>query len=239
MTVRMRMPNFLIAGVQRGGTTSINRMLNQHPDLFVFRKEIHFFDKHYKKGLNWYKRHFKEIKGGLCGEKCPEYIYFEECLQRIKLHHPDMKFIVSLRDPVERATSYFKASRELRTIKAPSALIAGKQHAQHIVTLKNYSYLHFVNRGFYVDQIKTFLKYFDRSQLHISIFERMKINPYLEIVSMFNFLEVDRASFKKVKINKTHTDLKSENYLRENLKDFYTQKNEELFKLLGYEINEW
>lgn len=239
MTVRKRMPNFLIAGVQRGGTTSINRMLNQHPDLFVFRKEIHFFDKHYEKGIDWYKKHFKGISGGLCGEKCPEYIYFEECLQRIKLHRPEMKFIVSLRNPIDRAVSYYKANRPLREMCTDLAVQVGYARRTEKVNLKNYSHFHFLSRGFYVDQLKTFLKYFDRAQLHISIFEKMKKSTNKEISKMYEFLEVKESKVKRVKINHTHTDSKAEAIIREGLIDFYTQKNEELFDWLGYSINEW
>jgi hypothetical protein len=234
------MPNFLIAGVQRGGTTSLNKMLNQHPDLYIAPKEIHFFDKHYTKGIDWYKKHFAGIKGGLCGEKCPEYIYFEECLQRIKHHRPEMKFIVSLRNPVERAISYYKASRGLRSIHPRSALQEGIHKAQDIVRLKNYSYFHFLHRGFYVDQIRTFLKYFDRSQLYIIIFEKFKQQPAFEVNNVFPFLGLQkRLSLKRIKVNHTHKDVESEVYLREALSAFYTQKNEELFRLLGHEIKEW
>lgn len=239
--IRKRMPNFLIAGVQRGGTTSINRMLNQHPDLFVFRKEIHFFDKHYRKGIDWYKKHFKGIKGGLCGEKTPEYIYFEECLRRIKIHRPEMKFIVSLRDPVDRAVSYCKANRELRGLPAGVQFTRGLKKLCCKPTFTNYDSYHFIQRGRYYEQLQTFFRYFDRSQLHIIIFERFKKSPVKEIKKVFDFLEVDQVKINKVEINFTRKDNDNEQKLRIllNTHYIYHADNKKLFNLLGYEIKEW
>ncbi len=113
-------PDFIIIGVQKGGTTSLYSNLVKHPSIVPsFKKEVHFFDLNYKKGVNWYKAHFptkiylglKKFfyrKAVICGEATPYYIRHPYALQRIKKHFPNMKLIVVFRDPVYRTYSHYK-----------------------------------------------------------------------------------------------------------------------------------
>jgi len=108
----MKRIDFLIAGVQKAGTTSFDRYLRQHPEIAMAkRKEVHFFDKSPPTpfaGLNhWlYHRQFDwkaQSAGAKLGEATPIYVWWQGAIERIKAYAPDIRLIVSLRDPVERA----------------------------------------------------------------------------------------------------------------------------------------
>ena len=114
MTERLRLPDLLVLGTQKGGTSSLRRLLLDHPQLFMAAtKEVHFFSKNWDRSIDWYARHFSNAPEGVyCGESTPFYLFHQEAPQRIHNLIPQVKLIVLLRDPVERALSqYFHSVR--------------------------------------------------------------------------------------------------------------------------------
>mgnify|MGYP006439820863 CR=1 FL=1 len=112
------LPNFIIVGAQKAGTTSLFRYLTSHPQIKApFKtKEIHFFDggleseDNYKKGLKWYKSHFplkSKMYNKLTYEASPLYLFHPCAPKRIKKDIPDVKIIILLRNPVERSISHY------------------------------------------------------------------------------------------------------------------------------------
>jgi hypothetical protein len=117
----MTLPNFLIIGAQKAGTTWLANLLGRHPEVFIPPREIHYFniEENFRKGLAWYERHFEEAGGRKAiGEKTPNYFWVTESTHSARtgthvphVHHrlhealPDAKIIVLLRDPVQRAIS--------------------------------------------------------------------------------------------------------------------------------------
>ncbi|MGW0804166.1 sulfotransferase family protein [Nonomuraea sp. NPDC002799] len=112
------LPSFLIAGAQRCGTTSLYRALAQHPLLLkpVLHKGVHYFDVGYQRGLPWYQAHFPLRLGAallahrygshaLAFESSPYYLFHPLAGERIAADLPEVKLIVLVRDPVERACS--------------------------------------------------------------------------------------------------------------------------------------
>ena len=98
-------PDFLIIGVQKGGTVSAVVNLNKHPDVFV-HTEIHYFDNLWNiMPKQWYYDMFMKSNKLVKGEKNPELIYIDDCAKRIKKVCPKTKFILLLRDPIKRAYS--------------------------------------------------------------------------------------------------------------------------------------
>ena len=91
--------DFLIIGAQRSGTTSLYNYLIKHPKILsATKKEIHFFDRYFKKGFNWYESHFlPKKKGYLRGEATPYYLYHPLSSERIFKVFPDVKLIIILR----------------------------------------------------------------------------------------------------------------------------------------------
>ena len=109
-----RLPQFLGLGVQKGGTTTLQLLLEQHPQVWLPpKKELHYFSLHYARGAQWYSDCFTEAKAKqCCGEITPYYIFHPQAPQRIADLLPDARLIVLLRDPVERCLSqYFHSCR--------------------------------------------------------------------------------------------------------------------------------
>lgn len=110
-----RLPEFLGIGVQKGGTTSLQRLLEQHPGAFLpAAKELHYFSLYYACGEAWYRQAFAAARPEQrCGEITPYYLFHPAAPARIQALLPQVRLIVLLRDPVERALSQVFHSRRL------------------------------------------------------------------------------------------------------------------------------
>jgi hypothetical protein len=160
--------DFLIAGVQKGGTTALDRMLRQHPRIqMARRKEVHFFDK---EDFDWadppydfYHRHYDwSSRDRIRGDATPIYTYWPNCIDRIRRYRADMKLIVLFRHPAFRAFSHWRmeTTRSAETLSFSDAIREGRArvNAAHRV----YSY---VERGFYAQQAAQLLAAFPRDNL--------------------------------------------------------------------------
>lgn len=107
------LPHFLGLGTQKGGTTSLHRLLVQHPQVFLPAcKEIHYFSLHDQEPLSWYSAHYRKARPGQSrGDITPYYLFHPRAPQRIHTVLPAVRMIVLLRDPVERALSQFFHAR--------------------------------------------------------------------------------------------------------------------------------
>ena len=115
------LPDFLIVGAQKCGTTSLHAYLEEHPQLVapLNRKELHFFDRHHHAGAGYYQSYFPtrlcrwlhtQRTGGptLCFESTPEYMVFAEARERMHALLGPVPLVVILRDPVERVWSWYR-----------------------------------------------------------------------------------------------------------------------------------
>jgi hypothetical protein len=110
------LPDFVIIGAPRAGTTALWRHLDAHPDISMSRyKELRFFNEGWHKGLDWYEKQFSDE--GLRGEATPGYMYDRLALERMAKVIPSARLIVVLRDPVDRAYSqyWFRRGRGLES----------------------------------------------------------------------------------------------------------------------------
>ena len=107
------LPHFLGLGTQKGGTTSLHRLLAQHPQVFLPScKEVHYFSLHDQEPLGWYAEHYATAGAGqLRGDITPYYLFHPRAPQRIRAVVPRARLIVLLRNPVERALSQFFHAR--------------------------------------------------------------------------------------------------------------------------------
>lgn len=154
--------DFLIAGVQKGGTTALWHFLRQHPQIqFGHRKELHFFDD---ETLDWSDPPFKllhseyhPVEGSRLGDATPIYTYWPPSLARIKAYNPDIRLVISFRNPVERAYSHWRmeTARNRETLNFSEAIRQGRQrvHAQYRLNI-GHQLFNYVERGFYTKRAR-------------------------------------------------------------------------------------
>lgn len=185
------LPSFLIAGAERGGTTSMYYYLSQHPALFssiVPRKEVHFFDLAYHRGLGWYQAHFPLVararlrtRGAgvapVAFEGSPYYMFHPLAPERINRDLPGVRLIVLLRDPAERAYSAHSNQVALghetepfeRALELEDARVEGE--AERLASDPSYFsrrhwLLSYRSRGHYIDQLEHLERIFGRERIH-------------------------------------------------------------------------
>jgi len=190
------LPNFIICGAQKGGTTALYHYLKQHPEIYLpKKKEVHYFDLNYDRDIKWYEKHFKGCRNRkvkAIGEASPLYVYLEEVPERIYKLFPDIKLIFILRNPVDRAYSHYWHEVKLgyETLCFEKAIEKEEMRLSRgdIFSKQHYSYK---DRGKYAEQLKRFSKFFPKEQMLILISEELRENPEKVLRRIFNFLEVD------------------------------------------------
>lgn len=176
----MPLPDFLGVGVQRAGTTFVNRALSEHPEVCTpDDKELHFFDWHWDRGEEWYKDQFAACEPGqVVGEVTPDYIADEAAVRRMAVTVPDAKLFVLLRDPVERAYSAYWLFREDR--------YPDRSFEEAIEDDSD-----LLERGRYADQLARLEEHFDPDQIHVAFLADMKEDDVALVQDLYRFLGVD------------------------------------------------
>jgi len=185
------LPNFLIIGSQKAGTTSLHHILKEHPQIFMAdKKELNFFfkDDEFARGPEAYAKHFSDSADQLAwGEASPGYICHPEAPARIHALLPDVKLILTVRDPIKRAISQYWDNRrhlnEPHTFAESVDLYLSDEYAP--------GQIGYFSRGIYMRYIRNYLEYFPRENLLILPFEEMLTEPENLYKSIFNFLGVD------------------------------------------------
>ena len=166
------MIDYLFIGAQKTGSTSFISYMNQHPDIYC-KKEIHYFDiKYNEKDFNWYEKHFK-TKKNIVGEKSSSYLLDKRAINRIYNYNPNIKLIIFLREPIQRAYSHFNMN--FNKIRGNINKIFNKDiNKQKDIPLDKYiknisqKSTAFVHRGFYYEQIKYIYSLFPRKRTYFN-----------------------------------------------------------------------
>ncbi|MEY2454208.1 MAG: hypothetical protein QOD92_3782 [Acidimicrobiaceae bacterium] len=192
--LRGRLPDFLIIGAMRSGTTSLARYLGAHPGVYVApNKELHFFDRAFDRGLDHYRQQFARARGDQsAGEATQTYLYDTTALDRIAATLPDVKLIAILRNPVDRAYSHYWQKRAYgreplsfaAAVSAEPERLRGADRDERF----RYSYL---DRGRYVDQLQRVTERFPRTALHVLLFEDLRDAPEDTYRDVCRFLQVN------------------------------------------------
>lgn len=179
------LPNCIGIGVPRAGTTWLYNLLDSHPDVYMSpTKEIHFFDHHYSKGEEWYRRFFRGAGSevSVVGEYTPHYLYHPEVPERIAAMPSIKKLIVMLRNPVDRAFSHYVWRMRLDNYKGSfEAFLEDYPHA--------------LEWGHYSTNLERFFEWFHRDQVLILIHERAFGNVDKTIDRIARFLEISYSKF--------------------------------------------
>lgn len=176
------LPNFLVIGAPRAGTTWITTMLKAHPDIYMSSvKELHFFDKHYDKSIAYYEQFFGDwVNEKAIGEATPAYLCSERVPLLIKKHLPDVKLIVSLRNPVDRLYSrYWNAKAKFPSNRDLSFEDKIKRKPL------------FIEEGFYYDHLLRYYQHFPEDRIQVLLFDDLKKNPREFVRGIYGFLGVD------------------------------------------------
>ncbi len=183
------LPDFLVVGAQRCGTTSLYKALVQHPQVAkpYLRKGVHFFDKRFDEGLDWYRGHFPLVVSSrlrragrrpLTGESSPYYMFHPLAGQRLARSLPDVRLIVLLRDPVERACSGhahelargYEDEPFARAVELEASRLRGERERMFAEPgYQSWSWQHHAHltRGHYVDQLVALEALVGRHRLHV------------------------------------------------------------------------
>ena len=248
------LPDFIVIGAQKSGTSSLFYYLSQHPQLVhPFRAEIHYFDgglnpkvDNYQKGEAWYRTYFplesKLRGGGKTYEVSPLYIFHPFCPERIHALLPGVRLIALLRNPVERAISHYHKNLRngvenrpiMDAMKEEDEFIA-KIHEMQDYKSKAFRYYSYKSRGIYVDQLRKYLDYFPQEQMFILNSEEFFSSPSDSLSKLFDFVGIDK-DFKPADLNPVNVGTnrkKVDDEVFEYLKDYFAQYNEELYQLIG------
>ena len=198
-----RLPQFLGLGVQKGGTTTLQRLLEQHPQVWLPpEKELHFFSLHYARGQRWYADRFADAAAHqCCGDITPYYIFHPHAAQRIADLLPDARLIVLLRDPVERCLSqYFHSCRlgleslgleEALACESDRLLGADLLLAQPGATHRSHQEHSYLARSRYEQQLVRYEQRFAKNQLLLLKSEDLFQRQAVVWQRVLNFLELD------------------------------------------------
>ena len=190
------LPNFIIIGAMRSGTTSLARYLGAHPQVFMAaKKEVHFFDFNFDRSLDWYARHFARAGGKTAvGEATPGYMYNERAIARMARLVPQARLIVVLRNPVDRAYSHYWLNRarghEPLDFAAAIAVEPERLANPELALGRRGVYL---EGSRYLKHLLRVCRYYPRSALHVVIFEDLRDEPRAVFAAVCRFLGVGES----------------------------------------------
>ncbi|NER20149.1 MAG: sulfotransferase domain-containing protein [Symploca sp. SIO1C2] len=179
----MTLPDFLVIGAMRSGTTWLDGVLRSHPDIYLpeRRKEVNFFHKFYDRGIDWYQKFFPSpgqvSQYSRIGEVTPAYLYSPEAPIRIKECIPHCQLIIILRNPADRAYSHY--GFKVKNLAEPRSF-------QEVLCQDSALF----TRGLYGQHIKNYLQYFSLDNFLILLYEDVRKNPDHALSKITNFLSV-------------------------------------------------
>ena len=255
--IRM-MPDFIIIGAQKGGTTSLYSYLIDHPCIApIYIKEPHFFDIYFYKGLHWYRSHFPtavekyyaqriQKHDLITGEASPYYLFYPQAAKRVAKILPKVKLIVLLRNPIDRAYSQYQ--HQLRqegveplsfeeAIEVEEKRLAGEEE-KILKDIKYYSFNHrhysYLSRSKYIEQLPEWMSIFPREQFLILKAEDLYADPAAIVKQTLEFLNIAIGEQKCV--YKPFNDARYAPMAaatRERLVEYFKPYNARLYEFLG------
>ncbi|WP_240415739.1 sulfotransferase domain-containing protein [Paenibacillus periandrae] len=246
-------PAFLIIGTQKGGTTSLYHDLVQHPNIqSAAVKEVHFFDEQYQLGFDWYKKNFPPdlIEGHITGESSPYYLFHPQTPGRVREWLPEVKLIVVLRNPVDRAYSHYQmmVRRGLEPMSFPEALQAERSRVEEAYnrmirdprfSSQNCSIFSYLKRGLYVEQLERWYRYFPKDQILVMSSEAWFQEPAVSYRKVLDFLDMPLwEPGEYVLLNEGEYEQPISQDTMKWLRNYYAEPNRRLFELIG-ETYDW
>lgn len=246
------LPDYIIIGSMRSGTTSLNFDLSQHPCIRgAAYDELGFFDSNFELGLNWYRSLFPTIftkywikfrkKQFLTGEDTPFYFWNSLAAERIKKLLPHVKLIVLLRNPIDRAYSNYhtairigaeKASFEEQIQKELSLQKQDKKENDRFIRQPSY-----LTKSLYIDQLQIWLRLFDPNQILVISTEDLQRDPTATLNEVFSFLGTYQFQIPTPERRKAAKYDKMNDDTRKLLIEYFRPYNQELYQSIGKEFD--
>ena len=250
-------PDFLVIGAKRCGTTSLYQHLPEHP---CISKSPHdnmgFFNDNFHLGVNWYKSFFpttftrNKIKskfgGFLAFDVTTKYMEEESTANNVYQTKPNMKIIIILRNPVDRAYSQYHLSvrqtaerRSFEDVVEENMNRLNKESHEHYEIKPKFSVKedNYLKKGLYALQLRYWLKIFPRENILIVSTEEFESNQQIIYNKIFEFLNISKFEVKNTKKMEkgNYPPMKSET--RNLLLEYFRPHNHELFELINMEFD--
>jgi hypothetical protein len=178
-----RLPNFIYIGTNKAGSTWLYDVLARHPDVYMAPgKGLYFFSKHYERGLDWYRGHFEEVGDErIVGEVSHSYMYSDDVWKRIAEMDPEIRLMVCLREPVDRAFADY-----LDGVKN------GLIHGDFETELEREP--PFLQRSHYSRYLAPYVEQFGLDSIHVAVFDELSADPNAYAKKIFAFLGIEELN---------------------------------------------
>lgn len=256
LTAGLRLlPDFLIIGAQRSGTTYLYNNLSRHPCIMpALTKEVHFFDVRFERAMDFYRAFFplhlwKDIQQMrhqplLTGEASPYYIFHPHVPGRIAKTLPQVKLVALLRNPVDRAYSHYHHERRKGVetlsfedaIEHEAARLAGEEQrlqCDERYTSYNHQHYSYLARGIFVDQLVRWLHVFPQEQLLIVQSEQLYAKPAAVLGQVLEYLGLPAWQPKAFYRPNSPGYPTMNSQTREHLAAYFRPHNHQLYDYLG------
>lgn len=252
------LPDYVLIGAQKCGTSFLYDLLTQHPYVEpATRKEVHYFDIHYSKGIDWYRGHFpqptwKEGRRFITGEASPYYVFHPHAARRVAEILPNARLIVLLRNPVDRAYSGYhqsvrRGNEPLTTFEAAIEMEGTRLRGEREKMLKDENYFSFryqkfsyLSRGVYVDQLVTWSRFFGRDQMLVlkseDLFDQMQdtLERVLDFLGLPRWMPKLFSKALKASDNGYYPPMNTST--RQELHAYFKPYNQRLYEYLGVDF---
>jgi len=252
------LPDFLVIGAQKAGTTALYSYLRDHPAIAGPPwKEVSFFDRHFWRGDAWYRGNFPNrlylrrmrARTGaepIVGEASPSYMFHPLAPQRVAELVPDARLIALVRNPVDRALSHYhhEVALEREPLSFEEALaqedarLAGELERMHDPRYFSHAWWNFtyLARGRYAEQLERWLEIFPRERLLIVPSEDLLDRPgetYARILEFLGATPHDLESYPRI-FSRNYAEMNPAT--RDELCAYFAEPNRRLYELLGRDL---
>jgi len=242
------LPDFLILGAQKAGTTALYAYLRWHPQITgPSFKEVSFFDRHYARGERWYRAHMPVRRGGIVGEASPSYLFHPSAPERVARMLPGARLIALLRNPVDRAFSHYQhevalgreelsfedalAREDERMVGEVERML--RDPAYFSYAWWNYTY---AARGRYAEQLERWFGSFPSEQLLVLLTDELAADTGATYERVLEFLGVDARGLDSYPRIFEREYAGMDPATRSQLQDEFAEPNRRLAELLGREL---
>jgi hypothetical protein len=254
---RRVLPDLVLAGVQRSGTTALFEALYRLPNVERPRrgKGSHYFSYNYDRGWEWFQSQFpteawaRTVRSRtgrplFTFDACPYYLFHPFAVERMAQALPDVKVMVMLRDPVRRAESHYHHSVShghedipfVEALAREDERLAGEvERMERDWSYWSHAHEHhsYRSKGLYAEQLERLFAHYDRDQVMVIQSEAFYRDPNRILAEVTAWLGLDEVTLDQRDDRNGHDYESMDGEMRDRLIELYREPNERLYELLG------